>query len=99
MVANVIARATGKIGEHILDRGFDNRYYKDLILEIVREHGPVSRKDIDKVLLEKLPDRLSLQQKRNKVHNLLRELRISGKIVNQGTRPRPAWISLKVLDD
>ena len=99
MVANVIARATGKIGEHILDRGFDNRYYRDLILEIVREHGPVSRKDIDKVLLEKLPDRLNLQQKRNKVHNLLRELRISGKIVNQGTRPRPAWISLKVLDD
>ncbi len=99
IVANVIAKATGKIGEHILERGFDDLYYRNLILAIVRKHGPVSRKDIDKVLFETLPDRLNLQQKRNKVHNLLQELRISGNIVNQGTRPRPAWISLKILDD
>ena len=99
VVADVIAKATGKMGEHILESGFDNQYYRDLILEIVRKHGPVSRKDIDEVLLEKLPDRLNLQQKRNKVHNLLRELRVSGKIVNRGTRSRPAWISLKVFDE
>ena len=59
MVADVIAKATGKIGEHILERGFENRYYRDLILEIVREHGPVSRRDVDDALLAKLPDRLS----------------------------------------
>ena len=99
IVADVIAKATGTIGEHILESGFDNQYYRDLILEIVRKLGPVSRKDIDEVLLEKLPDRLNLQQKRNKVHNLLRELRVSGKIVNRGTRSRPAWISLKVFDE
>ncbi len=98
-VTNVIAKATGKISEHILERGFDNRYYRDLILELIREHGPVSRKDIDKVLLEKLPDRLNLEQKRNKVHNLLQDLRLSAKIVNQGSRHRPAWISLKEFDD
>jgi len=99
IVTDLVAKATGKIGEHILERGFDNRYYKDLILEVVNEHGPVSRKDIDNVLLEKLPDRLNLQQKRNKVHNLLQDLRLSGKIINRGTRARPAWISLKALAD
>ena len=51
MVANVIAKATGKMGEHILERGFDNRYYRDLILEIVvGEHGPVmNRKDLQSI--------------------------------------------------
>ena len=99
IVADVIAKATGKIGEHILERGFENRYYRDLILEIVRELGPVSRRDIDDALLAKLPDRLSLQQKRTKVRNLLQSLRISGNIVNQGTRGQPAWIFLKASAD
>ena len=99
MVADVIAKATGKIGEHILERGFENRYYRDLILEIVREHGPVSRRDIDDALLAKLPDRLNLQQKRTKVRNLLQRLRISGNIVNQGTRGQPAWSFFKALAD
>ena len=99
MVADVIAKATGKIGEHILERGFENRYYRDLILEIVREHGPVSRRDIDDALLAKLPDRLNLQQKRTKVRNLLQRLRISGNIVNQGTRGQPAWNFFKALAD
>lgn len=99
MVADVIAKATGKIGEHILESGFDNQYYRDLILKLVREHGPVNRKDIDETLLKKLPDRLNLQQKRTKIRNLLQGLRISGNIVNQGTRNRPAWTFLKGLDD
>ena len=99
MVADVVAKATGKIGEHILESGFDNQYYRDLILKLVREHGPVSRRDIDNALLAKLPDRLNLQQKRTKVRNLLQGLRISGNIVNQGTRGQQAWIFLKELAD
>ena len=98
-VADVVAKATGKIGRHIRERGFDDRYYVDLILKLVRELGPVSRKDIDEALLAKLPDRLNLQQKRTKVRNLLQRLRISGNIVNQGTRGLPAWIFLKALAD
>ena len=99
VVANVIAKATGKIGEHFLGRGFDRQYYRDLILEIVREYGPVSRRDIDEALLPKLPDRFNFEQKRIRVHNLLQELRRSGNIVNQGTRRKPAWILPDAIDD
>ena len=99
IVADVVAKATDTIGEHILESGFDNQYYRDLILKLVREHGPVSRKDIDETLLTKLPDRLNLQQKRTKIRNLMQRLRISGNIVNQGTRKQPAWTILKALDD
>lgn len=92
MVASVVAKATGETGRHIRERGFNKKYYMDLIMELVRTHGPVSRKDIDDALLEKLPDRLTSKQKQVRVRNLLQELRISGKITNQGTRARPTWI-------
>lgn len=92
MVASVVAKATGETGRHIRERGFNKKYYMDLIMELVRTHGPVSRKDIDDLLLTKLPDRLTSKQKQVRVRNLLQELRLSGKITNQGTRSRPTWI-------
>jgi ATP-dependent DNA helicase RecG len=92
MVAGGVAKATGESGRYIRERGFDKQYYLDLILALVGEHGPVTRQDVDDALLSKLPDRLTAEQKRRKVHNLLQELRLSGSIVNQGTRSRPKWI-------
>jgi len=91
IVAAAVAKAAGEAGRHIRERGFEKQYYLDLILALVREHGPVERKDVDEVLLSKLPDRLSLEQKRRKVRNLLQELRREGMIVNTGSRSRPRW--------
>lgn len=65
--------------------------YLDLIVALVTEHGPVERRDVDEALVSKLPDRLTLEQKRRKIRNLLQELRRAGKIVNLGSRSRPRW--------
>ena len=91
-VAGPVARATGRAGRHIRERGFDKRYYVDLVLALVREHGPVDRKEIDQALMSKLPDRLTDSQKRSRITNLLQDLRRSGMIVNRGTRSQPAWM-------
>ena len=91
IVAAAVARATGEAGRHIRERGFDKQYYLDLILALVMEHGPVERRDVDEVLVPKLPDRFTPDQKRRKVRNLLQELRRAGKIVNLGSRSRPRW--------
>lgn len=91
IVAASVAKVTGEVGRHILERGLDKQYYLDLILALVEEHGPVKRSDVDDVLISKLPDRLTLEQKRRKVRNLLQELRRAGKIINQGSRSRPRW--------
>lgn len=96
IVAGAVAKATGEAGRHIRERGFDKQYYLDLILALVEEHGPVSRKDVDEVLVSKLPDRLTFDQKRRKVRNLLQELRREGKIVNMGSRSRPRWSAPEV---
>ena len=92
IVAGAVAKATGGAGRHIRERGLDKQYYLDLILELIRQHGPVSRKDVEQVLVPKLPDRLTETQKRQKTHNLLQELRLSGRVVNLGSRTMPAWV-------
>ena len=63
-----------------------------MILELIQEHGPVSRKDIDNLLMDKLPEILTEKQKKDRIHNLLAEL--SGglrKVKNLGTRRYSKW--------
>ena len=93
-VAAAIAAVTGKKAEHIRDRGFDSQYYRDLILQLIRQHQPVSREDINRLLLDKLPEVLSEDQKLTKIHNLLTSL--SGKrILNEGTRQQSKWVLIQ----
>ncbi len=73
IVAGRIAAVTGNKARHVRDRGLDKRYYQDMILELIQEHGPVSRKDIDNLLMDKLPEILMEKQKKSKIHNLLYE--------------------------
>jgi ATP-dependent DNA helicase RecG len=94
VVTAAIAAATDQKARHIRDKGFDNAYYRDLILKIVHEHQPVSREDIDRLLLDKLPEVLSREQKLSRIHNLLNSL--SGKrIHNQGTRHDSQWVLIE----
>lgn len=96
LVAGSVAAVTGDKAQHIRNRGFDNRYYRDLIVDLVREHQPVSREDIDKLLLTKLPDVLTAEQKTNRVHNLL--VSLSGRrIRNAGTRQDSRWVLIDSL--
>lgn len=92
MVAGTVAKATGETGRHIRERGLDKQYYLKMIFELVQVHGPVGRREVDDMLIPKLPDRLSVEQKRLKVRNLLQDLRRQGKIQNQGNRARPRWV-------
>ena len=91
LIAGQIAKALGQPARHIRERGFSKQYYLDMILSLVREHGPVSRNEIDRLLIDKLPDVLSGSQKKHKVHNLLSELSRAGRLVNTGSRNRSSW--------
>jgi ATP-dependent DNA helicase RecG len=90
-----VAAATNQKARHIRQRGLERQYYKDLIFELIRQYGSVSRKEIDTLLLDKLPEALSPKQKDSMVHNLLMALRIEGIIRNAGTRRSPKWIIVK----
>jgi len=92
-ISSRLASEMGEESRHIRYKGFDKRYYKDLILALIREHGPISRGKINELLLDKLPEILTEKQKKTKIHNLLSELsRREGKIENRGSRKYPRWI-------
>lgn len=91
VIASSIAKATDQKARHIRDRGFDKMYYLDLIEALIREHQPISRPDIDALLMDKLPEILSDEQKKNKIHNLLNELSTQGRAENRGGTNKSAW--------
>jgi len=94
-VSSWVADVTGKKARRIRDSGLDNKFYKDLIRKLIDEHGPVSRKEIDELLLDKLPEILTDKQKKIKIHNLLSSLVANGGIKNVGTNRYPKWILVK----
>ncbi len=75
--------------EYIKNKGFDDEHYKDLILEYIKKWGKASRRDIDTLLLDKLPNSLSQKQKISKVGNLLTSLRKQGEIITGKGR---SWV-------
>jgi ATP-dependent DNA helicase RecG len=87
-----VAKITGNMGEYIKNRSFDDRYFKDLILEFIRKNDHATKEDIDHLLLDKLPAVLDENQKKNKVRNLIYALsKKEYTIVNQGTNRNPLW--------
>lgn len=91
IIASSLAKATGKKARHIQQRGLDNRFYREMVLELVREHEPVTRKDIDDLLMVKLPDALSTEQKKNRIHNIIKALSQDEAIENRGSRRYSKW--------
>jgi ATP-dependent DNA helicase RecG len=95
VVAAEIAAVTGEKARHIRDRGLDNQFYQEMIVELIRKHQPVTREDIDGTILGKLPEVLNPDQKLKKIHNLLYELSHRQKrIRNAGSRKYPQWVLL-----
>ena len=78
--AKSVAGAIGQKAEYTRIKGFDDKYYKDLILKALDQHATLGRKDFNELLLSKLPDALTEKQKLIKVGNLLLTLRKAGKI-------------------
>jgi ATP-dependent DNA helicase RecG len=94
-IAQPLAQKTGQKASYSKNKAFDKQYYIDLICKAVREHGSLTRKDIDELLWNKLPDWMDDKQRRNKVTNLITECRQNGKIVNYGSDSMPKWVLLK----
>ena len=60
---------------YIKNKGFDDKYYKDLIVEYLKQYEKAKKSEIRELLWDKLPDALSDKQKGNKIRNLLYSLK------------------------
>jgi ATP-dependent DNA helicase RecG len=89
--ASVAARSSGDRARYIRNRRLDDAYYRDRVIDYLREFGEARREDIDGFLLDKLPDLLSPEQKANKIHNLLSAMKRAGLIEREGPRTKARW--------
>lgn len=79
-ISKSIAKVTHQEAEYTDMRGFDDKYYRDLIVQALQEHKELKRADFNRLLLEKLPSVLNEKQKANKIEYLLKQLRKKGRI-------------------
>lgn len=80
IISRKVARILHQEAEYTDLSGFDDQWYRDLILKALKDHGKLRRADFDKLLIPKLPGVLSEPQKKSKVGNLLTSLRVEGRI-------------------
>lgn len=92
-VVSQIAAVTGDKSTYIKNRAFDNKHYKNMIIEFIKEYGSANRRDISDLLTNKLSDVLNEKQKYNKITNLLAEMKTKDKTIkNVGSDSSPKWI-------
>lgn len=86
-----VAAATSTMADYVRTRAQDDEFYAKLLTDYLEGARRASRKEIDRLLLDKLSDALTAEQKVKKVANLLTKLRRQGRIVNTGPRAAPQW--------
>lgn len=93
-ISAILAAVTGQKARYIKTRGLDDNHYIELIMEYLRQYNYASRKDINELLMNKLPDILSSEQKMHKINRLLSELmrKKLNLIKNIGTDRSPKWV-------
>lgn len=91
-ISQQVAEKTDQKAEYIKNRGFKDQHYKDMILEFIDKYGSASKTDIDKLILDILPQVLDEKKKENKVRNLVYDMsKRDLTIENKGTNRKPVW--------
>ena len=85
-----VAKATEQEAEYIRNRGFDDQYYRDMIIQYLQQFGTGTKAQFRNLLTDKLPDSLDDMQKERKIGNLLSSLRIQGRIAVIGHEGKQA---------
>ena len=85
-----VAKAAEQEAQYIRNKGFNDQYYRDMIVNYLKQYGRATKMQFRKLLLDKLPDSLNETQKERKVGNLLTSLRKQGMITivdHEGRQP------------
>lgn len=70
-ISAIVAKSTEQESEYIKQKGFDDQYYKDMIIEYLKQQKKAKKKDIKNLLWDKLPEGLTDGQKESKIKNML----------------------------
>jgi ATP-dependent DNA helicase RecG len=92
VVAAAVAKATETEASNMRDKGTEKAHLKRFVLDHLERFGEATRNKLDALLLPMLAAGLSDRQKRDRVKNLLSEMRSKdGSIISEGFGPGAAW--------
>lgn len=93
-VSKEISEITNEKAKYIKNRGLSNDMYKQMIVELIKTYGKATRKEINDLLLDKMPDFLSDEKKKRRIKYLLIECLQDKekKIKNIGSRVNSIWV-------
>lgn len=90
-VAAEIAAATDDKDSYIKNRGVDQEHYRGIVKVFLTKFPHSRRAELEKSLLDRLPAVLSEEQKRNRIRNLLQEMRRDKLIHSTGKGRAATW--------
>lgn len=92
-VSAKVAESTDTKAQYVKNKGFDDEYYKKLIISYLETYKKGKKRDFIELLADKLPDTMDEKQKKSKVRNLLGSLKNEGRIKTDSDNKRLAnWI-------
>jgi len=92
-LAAPLAKSDDDKAKYIKNKGFDNKYYQDMIIDYIRQFGKANKQQIRVLLADKLPDTMSDVQKDRKILSFLTRLRKDGVITRDSeSRQHSNWI-------
>lgn len=93
-VSKEISEITNDKAQYIKNRGLSNDMYKEKILQYIKTYGKATRKEINELLIDQMPDVLSLKEKERRVKYLLVEClsKKENKIETKGSGKSSYWI-------
>ena len=91
-----VAQSIEEEAQYIKNKAFDDQYYRDMIIDYLEKFKKAKRRDIRKLLWDKLPAVLSDAQKENKIITLLTYLKRAGKIeMDSDNKQTGNWVLKK----
>ena len=90
-VSKQIAGVTDQKVEYSKHKGLAGKKCEALLMDSLKDHKSLTKKEIVRLLWDVLPDQLDDNQKNTKIYNVLRRLRESGEIVNKTTGNKSTW--------
>ena len=92
-VSSGIAEIINEQAQYIKNKGFNDAYYRDMIIEYLKKFQTGTKSDFVDLLWDKLPESLTDEQKDAKLRNLLTALKTAGIIKRDSDNRRTAnWV-------
>jgi ATP-dependent DNA helicase RecG len=89
-ISAVVAEERGEKAQYIKNKGQNDLYYRQMIIDYLNRWGKGTKRDFLELLGDKLPDVLNDKQKNDKIRNMLALLRREGSIRNTSPNRRSA---------